>query len=778
MKKFLTLLLFICVFLIFFTTAIYAVNPFVTHIYTADPSAHVFDNRVYVYPSHDKDNPTFFDMEDYHVFSSADLKQWVDHGVVLHVNDVPWASEYMWAPDCAFKNGKYYFYFPAKDQSGNFKIGVAINEKQSPAGPFTALENPIPGSSSVDPAVFVDDDGQAYMFYGGQGQGGRDGHGPLWVKLKNNMIEFDGTPQEITSGVDYWFEACWVHKKDGIYYLSYSTGQNTGSASSEIHYATSTNIAGPWTYRGLVIGMVSGWTNHHSFVKYKIDPFGKEYWYAFYHTSEMSGGIMEKRSICVDRLNYNGILMQEVTPTRNGFSTDAFSRIKAQFFTGQNGVQINEDISGTGDIVDIGKQVSHIQNNDYIYFNNVDFGSIGAIGFQATAATATTGGTIEIRDGSTTGTLLGTLTITNTTGWGNWETRQCTINRITGIKNIYLVFKGGSDFLFNLDWFKFIRPGGNIPVGYSVGLKSLNPNCIDNQGNIGEKYLCIDTDKGRDLCANRPAVGGAWERFSVLDYNYDDFQNNLIELNSSNNGKNLCNEGFNIPIKADGGDYRGTADNEVFYWISNSDGTISFKNLYSNYFLCTDTWEYGHGNNPAKVYDNRPGIGGIGEKFYCEIGDAPIGCIVAFKSLNPNCIDNQGSMGTKYLCIDTERGRDLCANRPAVGGAWEKFLVVDAGNGYIALKSLNNNQYLRCSGINNPINANGNSTIDSNSERFQWRNNGDGTVSLKNVQYNMFLCVDTTGGKPNNPAKTYSNRENVSDVSYSYEKFYCQVISE
>ena len=295
---------------------------------------------------------------------------------------------------------------------------------------------------------------------------------------------------------------------------------------------------------------------------------------------------------------------------------------------------------------------------------------------------------------------------------------------------------------------------------------------------MGQKYLCIDTDHNRDLCANRPAVGGAWEKFSVLDYNYDNSQNNLIELNSSNNGKNLCSEGFNNPINASGGDYRETADNEVFHWFANSDGTISLQNLWSVYYLCADTWEYGHGNNPVKIYDNRPGIGGIGEKFYCEIGDAPIGCVVAFKSLNPNCIDNQGNIGTKYLCIDTAYNSDLCVNRPAVGGAWEKFLVEDAGNGYIALKSLNNNQYLRCNGTNTPINANGEFTINSNNERFQWRNNGDGTVSLKNVQTGQFLCVDTTDGKSNNPAKVYSNRPAVADISYSYEKYYCQIISE
>ena len=158
----------------------------------------------------------------------------------------------------------------------------------------------------------------------------------------------------------------------------------------------------------------------------------------------------------------------------------------------------------------------------------------------------------------------------------------------------------------------------------------------------------------------------------------------------------------------------------------------------------------------------------------------PVGSIVAFKTLRGDCIRNDGSIGQGYLCIDTNYNRDLCANRPGIGGAWEKFLVVDAsnGNGLIGLKSLNNNQYLRCNGTNTPINANGGSRLNNNSEIFQWVVNGDGTISLKNFQYNMYLCVDTLNGKSNNPAKVYANRPEVVNVSYSWEKFYCEILNE
>jgi hypothetical protein len=148
-------------------------KPLITHIYTADPSAHVFEDRLYIYPSHDLDHDSpstqdgeQFDMEDYHVFSLENMHSFpVDHGQVLHVDDVPWAEKQMWAPDAAFKNDTYYLYFPAKDYDGIFRIGVATS--QSPAGPFTPQSEPIPGSFSIDPTVFVDEDGQAYIYFGG-----------------------------------------------------------------------------------------------------------------------------------------------------------------------------------------------------------------------------------------------------------------------------------------------------------------------------------------------------------------------------------------------------------------------------------------------------------------------------------------------------------------------------------------------------------------------------------------------------------------------------------
>jgi beta-xylosidase len=308
-------------------------EPLITNMYTADPSAHVFDGRLYIYPSHDldHDNPDTgsnegdqFDMEDYHVFSMENTQSpLVDHGQVLHVKDVPWASMQMWAPDAAFKDGRYYLYFPARDKDHIFRIGVATSE--SPAGPFVAESNYMEGSFSIDPAVFVDDDGQVYMYFGGlwggqlekwqSGEFDMDGAepmatqpalGPRVAKLSGDMLSFDGPAGEIsitdedgkpiTAGdrARRFFEASWMHKYNGVYYLSYSTGDT-----HYIAYATSESPTGPFVFRGYVLFPVLGWTTHHSIVEFE----GK--WYLFYHDSSLSGGVTHKRNMKFAELVYN-----------------------------------------------------------------------------------------------------------------------------------------------------------------------------------------------------------------------------------------------------------------------------------------------------------------------------------------------------------------------------------------------------------------------------------------------------------------------------------------
>lgn len=292
-------------------------EPLVSHIYTADPSAHVFDGRIYIYPSHDidagvpeDDLGSHFDMKDYHILSMDSVGGKVtDHGIALDSKDIPWVGRQLWAPDAAFTNGKYYLYFPAKDKEDVFRIGVAVGN--APQGPFKAEAKPIEGSYSIDPAVFKDTDGKHYMYFGGiwGGQlqrwnnGKYDANGsktdrndggpairPRVVRLADNMLSFAEPVKEVEildengkplAGSDHnrrFFEASWMHKFNGKYYFSYSTGDT-----HFICYAIGDSPYGPFTYKGVALNPVLGWTNHHSIV----DVNGK--WYLFYHDSVLSG---------------------------------------------------------------------------------------------------------------------------------------------------------------------------------------------------------------------------------------------------------------------------------------------------------------------------------------------------------------------------------------------------------------------------------------------------------------------------------------------------------
>ena len=305
-------------------------QPLVSHIYTADPSAHVFNGRIYIYPSHDTATGTkeddlggHFDMRDYHILSMDSIGGTVtDHGNALDIKDVPWAGRQMWAPDAAFANGKYYLYFPVKNKQDVFQVGVATSDK--PEGPFTAEKEPIKGSYSIDPCVFKDDDGKFYMYFGGiwGGQLQRWNNNkydsaaknrnaeeqavlPRMAKLNSDMKSFaeevkevqivdkDGKPFTEKDNDKRFFEAAWMHKYKGKYYFTYSTGDT-----HFINYATGTSPYGPFTYQGVVLDPVEGWTNHHSIVEVN----GK--WYIFYHDVQLSGKT-HLRNVKVTELKHN-----------------------------------------------------------------------------------------------------------------------------------------------------------------------------------------------------------------------------------------------------------------------------------------------------------------------------------------------------------------------------------------------------------------------------------------------------------------------------------------
>ncbi|MEI9943416.1 MAG: family 43 glycosylhydrolase [Chitinophagaceae bacterium] len=286
-------------------------NPFITTIYTADPSAHAWsDGRLYVYPSHDVDPARGCDLMDrYHVYSTDDMANWRDEGEILNAGQVVWGRQeggFMWAPDCAYKNGIYYFYFPHPSDTkwnSSWKIGVATSKK--PASDFKSMGyiKGLDSNAMIDPCVFVDTDGSAYFYYGGGSvcKGG---------KLKDNMVEIDGATKKMEGLVDF-HEAAWVFKRAGIYYLAYA---DNNPKENQLRYATSSSPLGPWMYRGVFLGTTGCDTNHGSVVEYK----GK--WYAFYHNQSISNtGKGNLRSICVDELNFNDDgSMQLVKQTKAG----------------------------------------------------------------------------------------------------------------------------------------------------------------------------------------------------------------------------------------------------------------------------------------------------------------------------------------------------------------------------------------------------------------------------------------------------------------------------
>ncbi|MBO0933085.1 glycoside hydrolase family 43 protein [Fibrella aquatilis] len=305
-------------------------QPLVSHIYTADPSAHVFNGKLYIYPSHDvesgikeDDSGAHFDMRDYHILSmDSPTSKVTDHGVALSVNDIAWAGRQLWAPDAAYKKGMYYLYFPVKDKQDVFRIGVASSKR--PEGPFTPEKAPLEGTYSIDPCVLAATNGEYYLYFGGiwGGQLQRWNNNtydanaklrtpdepailPRMARLSPDMKQLAEAPKEIQlldeTGKPFlekdndkrFFEGPWVHQYKNKYYFSYSTGDT-----HNIAYAIGDSPYGPFTYKGVVLKPVQGWTNHHSIVAFE----GK--WYLFYHDVQLSGKT-HLRNIKVTELTYN-----------------------------------------------------------------------------------------------------------------------------------------------------------------------------------------------------------------------------------------------------------------------------------------------------------------------------------------------------------------------------------------------------------------------------------------------------------------------------------------
>jgi len=426
----------------------FAQNPLIRDQFTADPSARVFGDRVYVFPSHDilategKGRKDWFCMEDYHVFSSANLTDWTDHGMIVEQNKVPWVkpnSYSMWAPDCIERNGKFYFYFPSipKDTINykkGFTVGVAIANK--PEGPYTIEPKPIKGVSGIDPNVFIDKDGQAYLYWSG---------GNIFVaKLKENMTELDSEVKTIENlPVKGLKEGPYMFERNGIYYLTYPHVENK---IERLEYATANNPLGPFKVAGVIMdeSPTGCWTNHHSIIEFK------KQWYLFYHHNDLSPQFDKARSIRADYLHFNPDgSIQKVIPTLRGIGiTKATDQIQIDRYSElSKGVSVSF-LDNQNSFK--GWKTTFNQSGGFIQYNAVDFGQ-KKLKSVVIKALSEKGGVLQIRIKGINQPIIGEVIIPKNSNWT--EIKSPLLKTQSGVQNLFVTSK--NDNQIEVDWIKF-----------------------------------------------------------------------------------------------------------------------------------------------------------------------------------------------------------------------------------------------------------------------------------------------------------------------------------
>ncbi|MGW4404835.1 glycoside hydrolase family 43 protein [Nonomuraea sp. NPDC004702] len=423
-------------------------NPIIQTVYTADPAPLVHNGRVYLYTGHDEDGSTWFTMKDWRVWSSADMVNWTDHGSPLSLTTFSWAKSDAWAGQTIYRNGRFYWYVPTTNRAtGRMAIGVAVSD--SPTGPFRdALGRPLIENGEIDPTVFIDDDGQAYLYWGNP---------HLWyVKLNADMTSYSGSATQIpltTAGFGtrtgdanrptLFEEGPWVYKRNGLYYLVFAAK----CCSEFIAYSTAPGPTGPWTYRGTIMPTQGGsFTNHAGIVDYQ----GGSYF--FYHNGALPGGGGFTRSVAVEKFAYgSGGTIPTINMTASGApqvgTLNPYVRQEAETIAWESGVETEPSSEG-------GMNVGWIENGDYIKVKGVAFGA-GARTFTARVASASGGGRLELRLDGVNGPSAGTCTVPGTGGWQTWTTVSCPVSGASGTRDLYLKFTGGSGYLFNMNWWQF-----------------------------------------------------------------------------------------------------------------------------------------------------------------------------------------------------------------------------------------------------------------------------------------------------------------------------------
>ena len=432
-----------------------AQNPIIQTAYTADPAPMVYNDKVYLYTSHDEDNSTWFTMNDWKLYTTDDMVNWTDHGVVLKYTDFEWAKSDAWAAQCIERNGKFYMYVPVISKENNKgAIGVAVAD--SPYGPFyDPLGKPLAqtGEGDIDPTVFVDDDGHAYLYWGNPNC--------YYVKLNEDMISYeggvvsvpmteetfgkrDGDPKRAT----LYEEAPWLYKRNNLYYLFWAGGP----IPEHLGYSTSTGPTGPWKYRGTLMPTEGkSFTNHPGVIDFR----GKTY--LFYHDGALPGGGGFTRSVCVQEMNFNkdGTIPQMkmtqgiVQPLTN---INPYVKNEAETIAWSEGVKAYQNDQ-------VGVFVTAKRDGAYTSVKKVDFRESGATKFIARIGTTHNSNvTFEVRLDGIDGKTIAKINVPRTGGSDRWSLVKTDIEKVTGVHDLYFVFHGKAqtDILF-FDYWSFTR---------------------------------------------------------------------------------------------------------------------------------------------------------------------------------------------------------------------------------------------------------------------------------------------------------------------------------
>ncbi|WP_163276169.1 family 43 glycosylhydrolase [Cellulomonas iranensis] len=545
-------------------------NPIVQTMYTADPAPLVHDGRLYVYTSHDEDGSTYFTMKDWRVFSTTDMANWTDHGSPMGLATFAWAEADAWAGQVVERDGKFFFYVPVKQRGGGMVIGVGVSD--SPTGPFRdAIGRPLVGNGEIDPTVMIDDDGQAYLYWGNPN---------LWyVKLNRDMVSYSGSPTRIpltTAGFGtrpgnvanrptLYEEGPWVYKRDGTYYNVFAAE----CCSEFIGYSTAPGPTGPWTYRGTVMPKQgSSFTNHPGVVDYR----GRSYF--FYHNGALPGGGGFTRSVAVEQFTYGADgsipLMNMTTAGPPQIEPlDPYVTQQAETVAWASGVETERATEG-------GLNLAFIGDGDWVRVKGVAFGS-GAASFSARVASATSGGRIEVRLDGASGPVVGTCTVPGTGGWQTWTTVTCPVSGATGTRDLVLRFAGGSGELFNVGSWQFTRGGGTTPTPTPTPTPGAGDVRVVNRAS--GKVMDVQQPNRDDaaVVGQWASNGQPWQRWQVVDAG-----GGYVSLRSVNSGKCLDVTGASTADGARLIQYTCHGrTNQQFSWRSTGDGYDQLVNRAS-----------------------------------------------------------------------------------------------------------------------------------------------------------------------------------------------------